>query len=537
MAFLAAYYSGCDCGSCERCLGASGVPPRRRRTTAVPESVSEHLEELATAARAYAVDCREVFEATLKMLVEHPSVTPGGGHDDDCLGLAVDALAFFQSLGFEAWLQETGGNPCIVGRCAPPGGPAELNIMVYNHMDVVPAILEDGWTRDPFTFTREGDKYYGRGTTDDKGPALTALYGVLAAQRAGLPVDVSFVWELEEEIGSPNFAAGLRGLLPHLPPRIDMCICSDTLWVSDGLPTVVEMVRGSISFDISLDTAEGDVHSGICGGVARNPLNELIALGASIVGKDGVPKLPAMQLPPVISGPDLIDNLGEGWVTADSFRKDFALRSMRTDDPALILQRSWAEPCVEIVGLSGGYGGVGVKTAIPARASLKINVRLVGSQDPDEIEREVRSFVAENVPDAEVSVMGKMKAFDGRLAPEHKVALKRAYQLGFGQVPGFGCVGGSIGVLPTLQSVLGVPILLPSLSSPSQSYHGKNENYCWQRFEDGVVMYVVLLADLIADASSRGRQAGFTTAATKSLPWFWPGARRHSSCSSWSSSS
>lgn len=467
---------------------------------------TKHLLDLDKAARQFAVESQSTFEKTLKQLVERPTVTPGGGHDDDCRKLADDALVFFQSLGLESWIEETSngqtqGNPCIVARCPPTTGAAKMNIVVYNHMDVVPAAKEDGWDREPFTFSQkpdavEGQFYFGRGTTDDKGPALTALYGVLAAQKQGLLVDVSFVWEQEEEIGSPNFATGLARLRSRLPERIDLCICSDTLWVSDALPTVVETVRGSISFDVSLRTAEGDVHSGICGGVARNPLNELVKLAADIVGPDGVPRIAALQTPALKKGSQLLADV-YGSVTPESFKKDFSLHSLRTEDAALILQRSWAEPCVEIIGIGGGWTGDGVKAAIPAKACLKFNVRLVAPQTPDEVEQELKKYVWEQLPDAQVEAVGKMMPFDGRLSEGHRTALRRAYNVGFRISPAFGCVGGSIGVLGTLRGMLGVQVLLPSLSSPSQGYHGKNENYSWKRFEDGVVMYAALLSELM----------------------------------------
>lgn len=239
------------------------------------------------------------------------------------------------------------------------------------------------------------------------------------------------------------------------------------------------------------------MHSGICGGVARNPLNELVHLAAAIVQPSGQPLLAGLQALPTRPGAELYKDVFCD-VSAEGFKKDFALHSLRVEDPALILQRSWAEPCVEIVGISGGWGGDGVKAAIPPKASLKLNVRLNVSQDIVAVEQAVRAFVTERLPDARVSVFGKMNAFDGRLASPQREALRKAYYLGFGVNPAFGCVGGSIGVLSTLKNELHAQVMLPSLSSPSQGYHGKNEWYSWKRFEDGVAMYAVLLAELVA---------------------------------------
>lgn len=293
-----------------------------------------------------------------------------------------------------------------------------------------------------------------------------------------------------------------------------MCICSDTLWIADDLPTVVETVRGSISFDVSIETAAGDVHSGICGGVARNPLNELVHLGTQIAGANGELLIPGCQTTPFKTGEQFLSDVFHR-VSGESFKQDFSLKSLRSEDPAVILQRSWAQPCVEICGFSGGWSGDGVKNAIPPKASLKFNVRIVPPQSVEEVETAVRTFVAEKLgcqgPAADdtavtdgrgaivtVTAHGRMSPFDGRLTDTQRHALRLAYRLGFNTQAAFGCVGGSIGVLNTLQSQL-APTLLPSLSSPSQGYHGKNENYNWKRFEDGVVMYAGLLNLLVEE--------------------------------------
>src|SRR6185503_19308130 len=152
-------------------------------------------------------------------------------------------------------------------------------VTIYNHLDVQPA-NEPEWKTDPFKFAVENGRYRGRGTTDDKGPALSALYGAVAAHKAGLPINIQFLWELEEEIGSPNFEAGIKKHAERL--KTDSVVVSDTIWLTRGKPSTPAGLRGLQTFAITLETAAHDLHSGLVGGAARNPLAELMTLVAEM---------------------------------------------------------------------------------------------------------------------------------------------------------------------------------------------------------------------------------------------------------------
>src|ERR1700686_3757020 len=176
---------------------------------------------------------RDAYEKTLKELVEIPSVSSEPARAGDIRRCADYAAGLIRLFGGEAKVLETRGNPIVHGRFFVAHDVP--TVTVYNHLDVQPASRDtEPWDSDPFTFTRQGDRYMGRGTTDDKGPALTALWGIRAARDAGVPLNLRVLWELEEEIGSPNFEAAMAEHKRKL--ATDSVVVSDTIWVARNRP-------------------------------------------------------------------------------------------------------------------------------------------------------------------------------------------------------------------------------------------------------------------------------------------------------------
>ena len=213
----------------------------------------------------YVKESRPRFEEWLGRLVEIPTVSMDPARRNDMRRGAEVAVGCLTALGAQATIVETGGHPLVVGGWMRD--PAWPTVAVYNHLDVQPA-MEPEWTREPFKFTVEGESYYGRGTTDDKGPALTALLAARYAVEHGVPLNTQFVWELEEEIGSPHFAEGLaKGNIG----KPDSVVVSDTIWLAGGRPAAPYGLRGNLAARLILETARREAHSGLTGGVARNP--------------------------------------------------------------------------------------------------------------------------------------------------------------------------------------------------------------------------------------------------------------------------
>src|SRR5688572_30975364 len=178
---------------------------------------------------AYVQSSKAEFEARLKEWVEIPTISAEPDHRPDIDRGAAAAVQYLRSLGAEADLLSTPGNPVVVGRFIT--GKNRPTVTVYNHLDVQPA-NEPQWKREPFVFHKDGDRYVGRGSTDDKGPALSALFGAVFAIRQGIPINIQFIWELEEEIGSPNFEHFMKANAKNL--ATNSVVVSDTIWISRG---------------------------------------------------------------------------------------------------------------------------------------------------------------------------------------------------------------------------------------------------------------------------------------------------------------
>lgn len=231
------------------------------------------------------------FEQLLTDFVEIPSVSADPDREPDLERCAELGLATVRAFGGKADIHRvSGGPPVVLGSFGSEKG--RLTVTVYNHLDVVPASKEtEPWKTDPFTFVQEGDTYLGRGTTDDKGPALSALMGARAAMDAGVPINIKVLWEIEEEVGSPNFAETLRAIGPAA--ATDAVVVSDTVWVSRQRPAISSGLRGLQPLTLSLETGEVDQHSGTTGGVARNPVAELAQVVADIFdARTGRVKIP-----------------------------------------------------------------------------------------------------------------------------------------------------------------------------------------------------------------------------------------------------
>src|SRR5438309_5614596 len=370
----------------------------------------------------------ERFERALRQFVEIPTVSSEPDRQRDIRRCADLAAQTIREFGGEPRILETAGNPIIHGRFdSDNGGPT---VTIYNHLDVQPASREsEPWDSDPFTFTKNGDRYFGRGTTDDKGPALTALWGLRAAREAGVPINIRVLWELEEEIGSPSFEAAMKENANQL--ATDSVIVSDTIWVARDRPACPAGLRGLFGFELILETGETDQHSGVTGGAARNPIGELMKLVPEMYdASTGKVKIKGfyddVEKP---SKAELKEFAASGF-SVKKFKKDHLFKSIRTEDPVDVMKRIWAMPTFEIHSVTGGYQGPGIKTIIPPRGSVKVSCRLVAHQDPRKIMILIRNFVKERNPDVkivgEAAMLPYMGPTTGPLADAVKSAMKFA---------------------------------------------------------------------------------------------------------------
>jgi acetylornithine deacetylase/succinyl-diaminopimelate desuccinylase-like protein len=436
---------------------------------------------------AFAASERNKFESTLKELVEIPSVSADPGHKTDIRRCADAAAQLIRDFGGEAKVLETSGYPLVHGSFR--AGDNLPTVTVYNHLDVQPASREtEPWDSDPFVFTKKGDRYYGRGTTDDKGPALAALWGAKAAREADVPVNVNVLWELEEEIGSPNFESGIKTHLATL--ATNHVIVSDTIWVSRSQPAAPAGLRGLQGFTLSLEVGQTDQHSGVTGGAARNPIGELMQLVSEMYdARNGKVKIKGFYDDVVLPTRRELEEFRNSGFTIRQFKKDHLFKSIRSDDPVEVMKRIWAMPTFEVHGLVGGYTGPGIKTIIPPRAEVKISCRLVPNQDPKKLQKLIKAFVKERAPDVKVEIENSMYPYKAPTTGPLAEAVKASMKFAFGKEPVFVREGGSIGAVISMEQVLKCPVMFLGLSLPEHGYHAPNENFDWQQASGGMVAF------------------------------------------------
>jgi acetylornithine deacetylase/succinyl-diaminopimelate desuccinylase-like protein len=456
------------------------------------------------------------FEQRLGALVGIPTVSmdPGRrGEMDACVALAG---GYLREAGARVDVIDTGGFPLLLGRFIQD--PSFPTVTIYNHLDVQPAEPGDGWRTPPFAMTSAEEpngqrRWFARGTTDDKGPALAAYYGGRLALETGARVNIQFLWELEEEIGSPHFAAGLAAAIAgdsagRAPFSTDSVVVSDTIWTAAGHPSISYGLRGLMGFTIALETGAKDVHSGTTGGVARNPIGELAALLAAMYdARTGKVKIPGFyQGVRKISAAER-----KAFGRAGFSRKRFAaahelgsLRPTRNDVDALAALI--AAPTLEVHGLVGGYAGPGIKTIVPHRAEAKLSTRLVPDQDPAKVFKLIKAFVKKRLPDAVVAHEASLAPYLAPIGGPYHAAAAKAVRATFGKEPAFVREGGSIGAVLTMERLLKAPVIFLGLSLPEHGYHAINENFDWGQAAGGMEMFCRYFHQIAEDGAAGAKR-------------------------------
>jgi len=443
---------------------------------------------------------REEFADKLAALVGIPSVSMEPERRGDVHRCAELACSYLREIGAEVEIIATQGLPVVLGRIIQD--PAFPTVTIYNHLDVQPADRE-GWRTDPFALEAIGDRFHGRGATDDKGPLLTALLAARLALAASVRLNFQFLWECEEEVGSPSFAAALAALAKGSRTRpalhTDSIMVSDTIWPAAGQPAIPIGLRGLLAFLVRLQTGDKDVHSGTTGGAARNPVGELCALIAACyqasTGKvlipgfyDGIRKPTARER----------QDLARSGFARKKFQKAHGLRSVRFSEDARLREAIMTAPTFEVHGLVGGYAGPGVKTIVPHVAEAELSCRLVPGQKPKEIFQIIKHFIAEKCPDAEVIFDAILEPYLADSEGPFLQAALQATEEAFGKTAALTREGGSIGAVVTMAKILRKEVVLLGLSLPEDGYHAINESFSWRQAEGGMAMFYRYFHNLAA---------------------------------------
>ncbi|MGA2934614.1 MAG: M20/M25/M40 family metallo-hydrolase [Methanomicrobiales archaeon] len=450
-------------------------------------------------------DIRRQYEEDLSLVVSVPSVSSEPDRFPDVRRCADVAAGLLRRAGATAEVVPTGGHPVVhASLVTDPGNPT---VALYNHLDVQPADPGE-WSSDPFTLTIHRGRYTGRGATDDKGPALAAMTAAALARDAGIPLNYHFLWELEEEIGSPHFASFLRERKRQIPA--DSVMVSDTIWVARATPSIPYGLRGLLPATLSLQTARSDVHSGVAGGVARNPLLEISELLTRCCDAEtGRVKIPGFYKG--VRRPrkgELERSLAVTGFTAKGFARDLGLTSIRPNlSTDLDVVKAFSMmPTFEVHGITGGYTGPGSKAIVPHRAEAKVSMRLVPGQDPIHIARLFREFVKRQNPDIRVKTFPALQPYLGDHRGPYARAARSAISAAFGKEPAFTREGGSIGAVVAMDRILRVPISFLGLSLPSHGYHSRNEHFDWGQASGGIRMFLHYFGEIARIRPPRRRR-------------------------------
>ena len=318
---------------------------------------------------------------------------------------------------------------------------------------------------------------------------MTAFFGARLAFEKKLPINIQFIWELEEEIGSPEFRALHEGQRRR-DLQTDSVVVSDTIWIARGKPAVGYGLRGLAPFRLLLETGTKDVHSGTTGGAARNPIGELCQVIAECYdARTGKVKIPGFYKDVAKPSRQELESFLSSGFNVNHFRRAHELKRIRTGSAARSDAALWTQPTFEVHGMVGGYTGPGVKTAIAPAAEAKLSMRLVPNQDPDKVFSLVRKFVKQRNPDVQVIPESFLSPFLGPRDGPYIDAATDAMRFAFGKKPAFVREGGSIGAVVTMQKYLKVPIVFLGLSLPEHGYHAPNENYDWEQASGGMRMF------------------------------------------------
>jgi acetylornithine deacetylase/succinyl-diaminopimelate desuccinylase-like protein len=427
-----------------------------------------------------------------------PSISTDSSHAADVRGCAAWLVAKLAGMGLATELHETARHPLVVARNAHRAG--RKTVLIYGHYDVQPVDPLGLWQSPPFSPEIRDGKVWARGATDNKGQMLAHVLGVEAALAAHgeLPVNLIFLFEGEEEIGSPNLAPFLQQNLTAL--ACDVIAVSDTGMVAARTPTLGYGLRGITCCEVTVHGPRGDLHSGIYGGAIANPATAVARLVASLHDADGRVRVEGFY--------DEVRALEpwerQMWAAIPATAEERILA--QTGSPAgfgeagySAIERMWARPTAEVNGIGGGYQGEGSKTVIPASAIAKFSFRLVPDQDPADIQRKVLRHLEANCPaGVTLEVHAGHDGMPYLMDPNSADALaaRRALASAFGSEPVLTREGGSIPIIQAFKQILGADTLMLGLALPDCQIHAPNENFAVENFEGGIRLNQVLLEEL-----------------------------------------
>jgi acetylornithine deacetylase/succinyl-diaminopimelate desuccinylase-like protein len=419
----------------------------------------------------------------------------------ECAKAADWLCSELASLGFQAAVRPTNGRPMVVGHAR--GARRDVpKALFYGHYDVQPPDPTDLWKTDPFSpqivESPEGPRIVARGASDDKGQLMTFVEACRAfVETGGLPCDVTFLFEGEEETGSPSLPAFLAANGSELAADVAL-VCDTNMW-DRRTPAITTMLRGLLLDEVVIHAADRDLHSGMFGGPAINPIHVLARIIADLHDQRG-----RVALPGFYDGVEAVpEEIAAQWRELDfdeaKFLAAVGLATPAGEEDHSVLEQIWARPACDVNGIIGGYTGTGSKTVLPAQASAKVSFRLVGRQDPDRIRESFRAFVRKRLhPDcrAEFISHGGSPAIALPIASEALTRARRALHLEWGREAALVGSGGSIPIVGAFRRELRMDALMIGFALEDDRIHSPNEKYDVASFHKGARSWARILQAL-----------------------------------------
>ena len=442
--------------------------------------------------KRYIEENRERFFEELYSLLRIPSISAKPEHKQDMYRCAQRLTELLKEAGADsADVYETSGNPVVFG-CKDIG--AEKTILVYGHYDVQPPEPLEKWRTDPFEpvlakdpATGE-DAIYARGANDDKGQLFMHLKAFEREVRLGLlHHNVKFIFEGEEEIGSPSLPAWVEAHKNML--KADVILVSDTTMISDKVPSINCGMRGLAYFEVKVTGPNKDLHSGHYGGAVANPINVLCEMIASLHDAHGRVNVPGFYDKVVELSAEDRALLSKAPFDMKEYKEFLDIDDVRGEEGYTTMERTGIRPCLDVCGIWGGYTGTGAKTVLPSTAHAKISMRLVPNQRSEEISVLFADYFKSIAPKCVKVEVTPCEGGNGFLIPISSHAYKCASRAmaevyGIEPVPSRG--GGSIAILADMQTILGADPLLMGFGLERDTIHSPNESYLLRQLFAGM---------------------------------------------------
>ena len=434
---------------------------------------------------------------SFRELLAIPSVSTLPEHAGDVRRTAEWLAARLKHAGMrQVELAETSGHPIVYAEWL--GAEGKPVVLVYGHYDVQPVDPLDEWESDPFAPEVRGEYIYARGASDMKGQLLAFLEALDALVAQGPPpVNLKFMLEGEEEVGSPNLGAFVDGHADRL--ACDFVLNCDAGIQAPDVPAIVYALRGLAYFEVEVRAARKDLHSGMFGGAVANPIHVLSALVAGMHDAEGRVTLPGFYDKVRDLNRDEREVLARIPYDEDAWLEMAGARTPWGEAGYTTVERIGARPSLDVNGIWGGFTGTGAKTVLPAKAAAKLSTRLVPDQEQEDVEAQLRAYLEAHAPETVTWELRTLSLGPGAVMDRTSPYMRKAaaaLEAVFGRPPLFKREGGSVPVVGLLQEKLGVDSIMLGFALPDDGIHGPNERQYLPNTYKGIETYIRFLTAL-----------------------------------------